>query len=1038
MIWFTIALAVVSFIALALLTPKPELEDARAEELDPEQFPRATEDAPIPLLLGLCRIQAPNTLWYGDFRAKAQKKKVKTGLWSSTKVTTGYKYYIGMNLGLCLGPCSLHKIYIDSVPVEAGIQSDFSEEDLYTGDALWIFYYTGSPQPADTLDLVNDVGLSPAAIDSGTLFFEFGCANFNIVYNGTSTSVPGSWGLDIKMRDGDGVWLPVPDPGPNDDGLTGDDASADFGESLHMKCRIPAGTRTIDYYGWYAPFVILNVTISGSKEVFEVTGAAFETSEQYHDIYEPELFGGKEEGGGWVGNYSFYPGDWDQGVNSYVSEFVGSGNLPAYRGVCHIVFEDNYMGETPQLRKMEFELSCYHSNLGRQNFGRLNLVSFDACLMEMAYLILTDVWKGLGIPAEKVNLASFAAAADTLEAEGNGGSMLVTSSKSGKDVLTEILRQADAILRQNADGEIEIFLIRDDYVEGDLDVYDENDIIAIRSYSRTAWEDVVSEVRVSFSTRDTDSQRVAIAHNMAVANMIGRRRSIDLNFPLCYEPDLALDIAARELARLSLPLFKMQVEMNRNGFQLVPGDVIKISWSEYGFEEVIMRVQKIDTGKLFDNRVVVDLVQDVFAAAETTMAAPEDSQWVTPDTEPVEIVTFDTIEVPHWLFWRMTYPPQPYDPFSGLVYWPGTRSFDSLIVMPVEPAVKSSGYDVVRGLYSGFEDYFDPEAAEYPWSGLITENFSYLEGWDTGKATTGFTFNTLVGGDDENDYPPSYEVSEIRSGEAGYIFMNGEWMAYESVTDNLDGTYTFNNLYRGLFHTRPVSHTAGDRFFIIEQQHLGQGFLNSTEATDTIYFKMLDNFAGKTFERADATSESHVLTKTQGKPNRVRYIQLDSSRTPNPIIVNTDVTNISWRDHDEQNSQIAFENDAATVANGDGVSNDYFYGEERQVYIDIYIDGVLHDQVTINHTPVSAWEWVDNYDYTWSGIPSDAESGEIRVRTRAPSTPSVAAEDSFTYAMFPVIFETDLILLSGDATDGDDKLLLSGDAQSGTDKLKVS
>ncbi len=62
MIWFTIALFFVSFLVTALLAPKPDIENARAGSLDDVQFPRATEDAPIPLVLGKIRLNAPNTL----------------------------------------------------------------------------------------------------------------------------------------------------------------------------------------------------------------------------------------------------------------------------------------------------------------------------------------------------------------------------------------------------------------------------------------------------------------------------------------------------------------------------------------------------------------------------------------------------------------------------------------------------------------------------------------------------------------------------------------------------------------------------------------------------------------------------------------------------------------------------------------------------------------------------------------------------------------------------------------------------------------
>ena len=63
MIWFTLALFFVSFVVTALLAPKPHIENARPSSLEDVKFPRATENAPVPLVLGRVRMRAPNTLW---------------------------------------------------------------------------------------------------------------------------------------------------------------------------------------------------------------------------------------------------------------------------------------------------------------------------------------------------------------------------------------------------------------------------------------------------------------------------------------------------------------------------------------------------------------------------------------------------------------------------------------------------------------------------------------------------------------------------------------------------------------------------------------------------------------------------------------------------------------------------------------------------------------------------------------------------------------------------------------------------------------
>lgn len=94
---------VIAFLIIAALMPKPQYENARAGKLGDFRFPRSNEGDPVPIVWGTVRLRAPNTIWYGDFRTVAIKKKVKSGF-SSKKVTVGHKYYLGVNLALALGP----------------------------------------------------------------------------------------------------------------------------------------------------------------------------------------------------------------------------------------------------------------------------------------------------------------------------------------------------------------------------------------------------------------------------------------------------------------------------------------------------------------------------------------------------------------------------------------------------------------------------------------------------------------------------------------------------------------------------------------------------------------------------------------------------------------------------------------------------------------------------------------------------------------------------------------------------------------------
>jgi hypothetical protein len=74
------------------------------------------EGRPIPIVWGTCKLQGPMVAWYGDLTVSAMKKKVKTGIFSSEKVTTGYKYYLGMQLVFCSGELDSIETYVGTSP----------------------------------------------------------------------------------------------------------------------------------------------------------------------------------------------------------------------------------------------------------------------------------------------------------------------------------------------------------------------------------------------------------------------------------------------------------------------------------------------------------------------------------------------------------------------------------------------------------------------------------------------------------------------------------------------------------------------------------------------------------------------------------------------------------------------------------------------------------------------------------------------------------------------------------------------------------
>lgn len=89
---------------IAALSPKPKFPEAKRYGLGEFEVPTATEDRAQSIGWGVHQV-AGNVIWFGDYRADKVTERVDTSLFTSTSVTKGYKYHIGMWMTLAGVPC---------------------------------------------------------------------------------------------------------------------------------------------------------------------------------------------------------------------------------------------------------------------------------------------------------------------------------------------------------------------------------------------------------------------------------------------------------------------------------------------------------------------------------------------------------------------------------------------------------------------------------------------------------------------------------------------------------------------------------------------------------------------------------------------------------------------------------------------------------------------------------------------------------------------------------------------------------------------
>lgn len=145
-ILITVGLFLASFVLSQLLAPKPKIENARPAGLGDFSVPTATEARTIPLVFGTVRMDGPNVIWYGDLEQAPIRQSVKKNLFSKVNVTVGYKYYLGLQFGLCRGDGStgLLRIWVGDDLLWGGPAVGFGsvgvinidEPDFFGGDEL--------------------------------------------------------------------------------------------------------------------------------------------------------------------------------------------------------------------------------------------------------------------------------------------------------------------------------------------------------------------------------------------------------------------------------------------------------------------------------------------------------------------------------------------------------------------------------------------------------------------------------------------------------------------------------------------------------------------------------------------------------------------------------------------------------------------------------------------------------------------------------------------------------------------------------------
>jgi hypothetical protein len=385
------------------------------------------------------------------------------------------------------------------------------------------------------------------------------------------------------------------------------------------------------------------------------------------EFYCPTVYGGEvpNGGGGVTGNIEIFCGGGQNGPCGYLEPIVGMGNLPSYKDLAYVVFEDTNIGMRPTAPPMDFivvvqsfnDPSSGHAfldlaaNINPRTIISRSAMAFvtygadatwdmgDANPIAAALMLLTHRFGGLARPLNEIDLADWDSVANQVADDNIGVSFITQGTRAAaKERLNEMFQIAGAVPRRNpANNKLQIKLIRAED-PGAMRVVDRTQVVDA-DLAQSQLLATFNEVTVWFSNADKlfEQDFVTVRNRGNVAATGSIRPAPDIRLPsITYYP-LALQVAVRELKAVSVPAYAGTLKLTRSCFDIERGDVCLYDIPWLGFDDdaghygrIALRATAVNLGSPKDNTVNLTVAQDLFSLADPVVDVVD-----TPTTAPL-------------------------------------------------------------------------------------------------------------------------------------------------------------------------------------------------------------------------------------------------------------------------------------------------------------------------------------------------------------------------------------------------------------------
>lgn len=376
-------------------------------------------------------------------------------------------------------------------------------------------------------------------------------------------------------------------------------------------------------------------------------------------INASKIFGGEDKEGGVSGSIDIQYGAANQGRNSYLMARLGA-IISAYRGLLSVILKRVYIGTSAYLKPWSFLIKRtdnlvngspqWYTTGNKHIIHPGELTGDDLNAIHIIRECLIDKEWGLGFGGGDINDENLKVCADTLKTEGYGLSSIWDNGSAVDDFIDRILEIIAGSLYQNlSTGKWEIALTRDDYDVESLESFDENQIIEIEDFVKPGYGEIVDQVTVNWWDKIWNKNRsITLSDPAMIIKQGGKIIEQSFNYYFICNSELANKVASRELQLATSMLANMRIKANRQMSHLKPNDVFKLSWSNFGIVNMIVRVLEVNYGNLAKSEIILNCCEDVFGTAYTVIEDPPDTQWTDPVHDPVDTTHRFLMEIPYW------------------------------------------------------------------------------------------------------------------------------------------------------------------------------------------------------------------------------------------------------------------------------------------------------------------------------------------------------------------------------------------------------